>query len=91
MVYGQIMSCITGIGRPRIGNKDLRKIKIPVPPKELQDKALISLNATLTTALQLKEKATTLFYRGMYNQSLNVSIDSIKIIEDNPLDKVQNN
>lgn len=60
MVYGQIMSCITGIGRPRIGNKDLRKIKIPVPPKELQDKALISLNATLTTALQLKEKATTL-------------------------------
>lgn len=60
MVYGQIMSCITGIGRPRIGNKDLRKIKIPVPPKDLQDKALISLNASISSALQLKEKATAL-------------------------------
>ena len=60
MIYGQIMSCVTGIGRPRIGNKDLRNIKIPVPPYEMQEKALISLNATLSSAMQLKEKANML-------------------------------
>jgi len=60
MVYGQIMSCVTGIGRPRINNKDLRNIKIPVPPKETQEKALISLRATLSSATQLKEKANML-------------------------------
>lgn len=60
MIYGQIMSCVTGIGRPRIGNKDLRNIKIPVPPSEMQEKALISLNATLSSAMQLREKANML-------------------------------
>ncbi len=60
IVYGQIMCRVTGIGRPRISNKDLRKIKIPVPPVELQEKALISLKATLSSASQLKEKANIL-------------------------------
>lgn len=60
MVYGQIMSCVTGIGRPRISNKDLRNIRIPVPPKEKQEKVLISLKATMASAAQLKEKANML-------------------------------
>lgn len=60
IVYGQIMSCVTGIGRPRISNKDLRNIKIPVPPIETQDKALITLKATLSSASQLKGKANML-------------------------------
>ena len=37
------------------------------------------------------EKATTLFYKGMYKQSLDVSIDAIKVVEDNPLEKIQIN
>lgn len=60
IVYGQIMSCVTGIGRPRISNKDLRNIRIPVPPIEKQEKALISLKATLSSSAQLKEKANLL-------------------------------
>ena len=35
------------------------------------------------------EKATTLFYKGMYQQSLEVSIDAIKVVEENPLEKIQ--
>ena len=37
------------------------------------------------------EKATSLFYKGMYEQSLDLSINSIKIVEDNPLEKIQRN
>ena len=37
------------------------------------------------------EKATTLFYKGMYEQSLNTSIEAIKIVEENPLEKIKAN
>jgi type I restriction enzyme M protein len=59
-VYGQIMSCITGIGRPRISGKDVRNIMIPIPPKDVQEKALTSLMAVESSARQLKEKASML-------------------------------
>lgn len=59
-IYGQIMSRVTGIGRPRIGNKDLRNIKIPVPPRVIQDSALLSMNTSLESAAQLREKAALL-------------------------------
>lgn len=35
------------------------------------------------------EKATTLFYKGQYEKSLEVSIDAIKLVEDNPIDKIK--
>lgn len=35
------------------------------------------------------ERATMLFYKGQYEQSLNTSIDSIQLIEENPLDKIK--
>lgn len=35
-VYGQIMHLVAGIGRPRIGGKELRRVLIPVPPPEVQ-------------------------------------------------------
>lgn len=59
-VYGQIISCVTGIGRPRISNKDLRKIKIPLPPQAVQDKVMLIMNASLSSAMQLREKAKLL-------------------------------
>lgn len=36
-VFGQIMHLISGIGRPRIGVKELREVMIPIPPKEVQE------------------------------------------------------
>ena len=57
-IYGQIMSCVTGIGRPRISGKDLRNIKIPMPPKSIQEKALVSMDVALSSAKQLRERAS---------------------------------
>ena len=37
------------------------------------------------------EKATTLFYKGQYEQSLNLSIDAISVVESNPLERIQKN
>lgn len=34
------------------------------------------------------EQATTLFYKGQYDQSLDVSIKAISLVEDNPLSKI---
>lgn len=59
-VYGQIMGCVTGIGRPRISAKDLRNIKIPIPPKKIQEKALLSVKTTQMSVSQLREKAQLL-------------------------------
>ncbi len=59
-VYGQIMSCVTGIGRPRISGKDLRNIKVPLPGKETQNKALQSLVAKQATVNELKKRAIAL-------------------------------
>lgn len=35
------------------------------------------------------EKATMLFYKGQYEQSLEASIEAIKIVEENPLEKIK--
>ena len=35
------------------------------------------------------EQATTLFYKGQYEKSLEVSINAIKIVEDNPIEKIK--
>ena len=59
-VYGQIMGYVTGIGRPRIGGKDLRKIKIPLPPQHIQKEALGSIKASQSAVSQLREKAKML-------------------------------
>lgn len=59
-VYGQIMSCVTGIGRPRISGKDLRKILIPIPDKQLQTKVMQSLKANQASIKQLKDRAEAL-------------------------------
>lgn len=59
-VFGQIMSRITGIGRPRISGKDLRNIQIPVPPENIQRQALAAMDSAAQSARQLKEKAKLL-------------------------------
>lgn len=59
-VYGQIMSCVTGIGRPRISGKDLRKIMIPLPDKQLQTKVMQNLKTNEASVKQLKDRAETL-------------------------------
>ena len=59
-VYGQIMSCVTGIGRPRISGKDLRNIMIPLPDKQLQIKVMQNFRAKAASVKQLKDRAKAL-------------------------------
>ena len=59
-VYGQIMGCVTGIGRPRISGKDLRKVLIPIPPQNVQQEALVLIDTSQRAVSQLREKAKML-------------------------------
>lgn len=74
-VYGQIMGCVTGIGRPRINSKDLRNIKIPIPPKDIQERALLSMNTTQISIAQLREKALLL-----QNEAANLEQSAINTV-----------
>ena len=51
---------MTGIGRPRISGKDLRKIMIPLPDKKLQEKVMQNLRANEISIKQLKDRAEAL-------------------------------
>ncbi len=59
-VYGQIMGRVTGLGRPRINGKDLMKIRIPIPPAEVQRAVVRALDTALASARRLRERARRL-------------------------------
>lgn len=60
LVFGQIMHLIAGIGRPRLSVKDLRKVKIPVPPRSVQRECKIQFESRIASAKQLRSKAEAL-------------------------------
>ncbi len=60
LVFGQIMHLIAGIGRPRLNVKDLRKVKIPVPPPLVQQECKAEFEGRIASAKQLRSKAEAL-------------------------------
>lgn len=74
-VYGQIMGCVTGIGRPRINSKDLRNVKIPIPPKDIQERAMLSMNTAQISIAQLRGKALLL-----QNEATNLEQSAINTV-----------
>lgn len=72
-IFGQIMHLIAGIGRPRIGVKELREVMIPIPPKEAQERILSDYMTRCADAERLKTEAETL-----RNQSEIVLLDSVR-------------
>lgn len=60
LVYGQILHYITGISRPRIGVTDLRKVKIPVVPREIQEQGKAALVGQMSLISQMRNKAKAL-------------------------------
>ncbi len=72
----------------KIYNKTNDMIKISM----LSEKMIIYGNRYRSMYPELEqglERATTLFYKGQYEDSLETSINAIKIVEDNPLDKIK--
>ncbi len=64
LVFGQITHLIAGIGRPRLNVTNLRKVRIPVPPGDIQreirtayEKALQSANTLRSQAARLQQDA----------------------------------
>lgn len=59
-IYGQIVHLVAGIGRPRISQRELRSVLIPVPPVEAQAAIKAEYLALQKEADSLEEKATSI-------------------------------
>lgn len=55
--YGQIVHLVAGIGRPRIGQKALREVLVPVPPTEAQAAIKAAYLRSREEAARLEEEA----------------------------------
>ena len=63
-----------------------------IKASQLSEKMIIYGNRYRSTYSEVDyglEQATMLFYKGQYEQSLDISVKAIKLIEDNPLDKIK--
>lgn len=60
LVYGQIMHLIAGIGRPRLGTSDLRKVQIPSAEPWRQRQWRTRYLADMKAAAKLRDKASAL-------------------------------
>lgn len=62
-----------------------------IKASQLSERMIIYGNRYRSTYPEVEqglEQATTLFYKGQYDQSLDVSIKAISLVEDNPLSKI---
>lgn len=63
-----------------------------IKASQLSERMIIYGNRYRSTYPEIEEgleKATTLFYKGQYEQSLDVSIKAIGLVENNPLNKIK--
>jgi type I restriction enzyme M protein len=56
-VFGQLLHLVAGIGRPRLNVTDLRTVRIPVPPKAIQEASKQEFQGSMTSCRQLRSKA----------------------------------
>ncbi len=60
LVFGQITHLIAGIGRPRLNAKDLRRVRLPVPPIDIQRDIRSKYESGLEASKALRAQATRL-------------------------------
>ena len=63
-----------------------------IKASQLSERMIIYGNRYRSTYPEIEqglEQATMLFYKGQYDKSLEVSVNAIKLVEDNPLERVQ--
>jgi restriction endonuclease S subunit len=75
LVYGQIIHKVAGIGRPRISAKDLRHVRIPVPPHEDQRALLTAYREQIKAANALRREAQALLEEA--DSTLSTAINSL--------------
>ena len=59
-MFGQITHLIAGIGRPRLNAKDLRRVRVPVPPIDIQRDIRTKYERALAASQALRAQATRL-------------------------------
>lgn len=80
LVYGQVMHLITGIGRPRLNSSDFRKIKLPLPPRDIQKSVLEEFDEQTREADQLRTRARKLSEQAMKLEKLGLEALSESIL-----------
>lgn len=63
-----------------------------IKASQLSEKMILYGNRYRSTYQEVDqglEQATMLFYKGQYDQSLKISVNAIKLVEDNPLQKIR--
>jgi len=82
LVFGQIMHLIAGIGRPRLNTSDLRKVLIPLPPVAVQIEGKHEYEGRLSSARELRAKASALLYEADSLELTAVEELARKVIEE---------
>ena len=73
LVFGQITHLITGIGRPRLSAKDLRQVRVPVPPQSVQRDIRGTYEGELEAANAVRARATHLLQDATERERLAVA------------------
>ena len=78
-VYGQIVHLIQGSGRPRISNKNIRHIKVPIAPKAIQMDIVSRIASQTKVVEQMRADAETLLREAttLEKSSLNDAVDEM--------------
>jgi type I restriction enzyme M protein len=72
LVFGQITHLIAGIGRPRLNGGDLKRSRVPVPPKEVQRETTRRFEGSLSNAEALREQADKMLAEAERREKLSV-------------------
>jgi tRNA1(Val) A37 N6-methylase TrmN6 len=72
LIFGQITHLIAGIGRPRLNGSSLRRARLPLPPKELQEEARVAFEAELNAVAALREKAAKMLNDAAAREKISV-------------------
>lgn len=81
LVYGQIIFQTTGLGRPRIGKRELLNVKIPLPPIAKQTEIIFEYNNTELNRKSLVEESYKLL-----RKADNLAKKSLEYLEANLAD-----
>lgn len=84
LVFGQITHLVAGIGRPRLNATDLRKIRLPIPPRAIQLECKASYEGRMASVRQLQEKAKLLVEEARIQESRAVDELATKMIGGKP-------
>ena len=65
LVFGQLIYQVTGVGRPRVTADAVRKLQLPLPEIDVQQRLVEDLQGARAESLELRHEATALEHRAV--------------------------